>query len=154
RLLEDLEGLDWPEHIKKMQRDWIGRSEGARVHFRLPDHADASIEVFTTRPDTLFGATYMVLAPEHALVAQITTAEQQAAVRAYVDAAAHRSERARIAEAESKTGVFTGAYAENPVNGARIPVWIADYVLASYGTGAIMAVPGHDERDHAFARRF
>jgi leucyl-tRNA synthetase len=154
RLLEDLEGLDWPEHIKKMQRDWIGRSEGARVRFALPDHPDSEIEVFTTRPDTLFGATYMVLAPEHELVARISTPVQQQAVREYVAAAGRRSERARLAEAESKTGVFTGASALNPVTGERIPVWIADYVLASYGTGAIMAVPGHDERDHAFARRF
>ncbi len=154
RLLDDLEELDWPEHIKKMQRDWIGRSEGARVRFDLPDHAGESIEVFTTRPDTLFGATYMVLAPEHPLVAEISTPAQRAAVSAYVAEAARKSVRARMADAEDKTGVFTGAFATNPVNGARIPVWIADYVLASYGTGAIMAVPGHDERDWAFARKF
>ncbi len=153
RLLDELDDVDWPEHIKKMQRDWIGRSEGARVRFAVVDH-DAEIEVFTTRPDTLFGATYMVLAPEHALVEKITSAAQREAVRAYVDATARKSERARMADVESKTGVFTGAYARNPVNGARIPIWIADYVLAGYGTGAIMAVPGHDERDHAFARRF
>jgi leucyl-tRNA synthetase len=153
RLLDELADVDWPEHIKKMQRDWIGRSEGARVRFPLADHG-SEIEVFTTRPDTLFGATYMVLAPEHALVEKITTPAQREAVRAYVEATARKSERARIADADSKTGVFTGAHARNPVNGERIPVWIADYVLASYGTGAIMAVPGHDERDHAFARRF
>jgi leucyl-tRNA synthetase len=154
RLLEDLDELDWPENIKKMQRDWIGRSEGARVGFALPDHPGESIEVFTTRPDTLFGATYMVLAPEHPLVAKIVTAAQRAAVDAYVAQTARKSERSRIAEADDKTGVFTGAYAANPVNGARIPVWIADYVIASYGTGAIMAVPGHDERDWAFAKKF
>ncbi len=154
RLLEDLETLDWPEAIKKMQRDWIGRSEGARIRFTLPDHPDESIEVFTTRPDTLFGATYLVLAPEHPLVQKITAPEQRAAVAAYVDTAVKKSERARLAEAEKKTGVFTGASAEHPVNRQRIPVWIADYVLASYGTGAIMAVPAHDERDYAFAKTF
>jgi len=154
RLLSDLDELDWPEHIKKMQRDWIGRSEGARVRFTLPDHSKQSIEVFTTRPDTLFGATYMVLAPEHPLVAAITTPAQRGAVDAYVAEAARKSERSRMADADEKTGVFTGAYATNPVNDARIPVWIADYVLATYGTGAIMAVPGHDERDWAFAKRF
>jgi len=154
RLLEDLEDLDWPEHIKKMQRDWIGRSEGASVRFPLEGGVTAEIEVFTTRPDTLFGATYMVLAPEHPLVAQVTTDAQRAAVESYVEQSARKSERARTAGTEQKTGVATGAFATNPVNGERIPVWIADYVLASYGTGAIMAVPGHDERDHAFARTF
>jgi leucyl-tRNA synthetase len=154
RLLSDLDELDWPEHIKKMQRDWIGRSEGARVRFVLPDHTDKSIEVFTTRPDTLFGATYMVLAPEHPFVAAIATPAQRAAVDAYVAEAARKSERSRVAEGDEKTGVFTGAFALNPVNGARIPVWIADYVLSTYGTGAIMAVPGHDERDWAFAKKF
>jgi leucyl-tRNA synthetase len=153
RLLTDLEDLDWPEPIKKMQRDWIGRSEGARVRFALEGH-DETVEVFTTRPDTLFGATYMVLAPEHPLVDRITAPEQREAVEAYVAAAARKSERARMAEALDKTGVATGASAVNPVNGERIPVWIADYVLATYGTGAIMAVPGHDERDYAFARTF
>jgi leucyl-tRNA synthetase len=151
RLLADLDELDWPENIKKMQRDWIGRSEGARVKFALPDHPAESIEVFTTRPDTLFGATYMVLAPEHPLVPKIVTPAQRAAVSAYVAETARKSERSRIAEADDKTGVFTGAHATNPVNGARIPVWIADYVLATYGTGAIMAVPGQDERDWQFA---
>jgi leucyl-tRNA synthetase len=154
RLLADLDELDWPENIKKMQREWIGRSEGARVRFAVEGHAGREIEVFTTRPDTLFGATYMVLAPEHPLVEAITKPAQREAVRAYVAQAALRSERTRLAEAEEKTGVATGAHALDPVNGERIPVWIADYVLASYGTGAIMAVPGHDERDHAFATKF
>jgi leucyl-tRNA synthetase len=154
RLLEDLEELDWPEPIKKMQRDWIGRSEGAHVRFPVTGHPEVEIEVFTTRPDTLFGATYMVLAPEHPLVPKITTDEQRAAVDAYVERAARRSERARMTEGDEKTGVPTGAYAVNPVNGEQIPVWIADYVLAGYGTGAIMAVPGHDERDWAFAKTF
>jgi leucyl-tRNA synthetase len=154
RLIEDLDELDWPEPIKKMQRDWIGRSEGARVRFAVEGHPALSIEVFTTRPDTLFGATYMVLAPEHELVEKITTAAQRAEVEAYVEAARRRSERARMADAKEKTGVATGAFARNPANGARIPIWIADYVLAGYGTGAIMAVPGHDARDHEFARRF
>ena len=156
RLLDDLDLVDWPDHIKKMQVDWIGRSEGARVVFPLAGDAASSapIEVFTTRPDTLFGATYMVLAPEHPLVEDITTSEQRADVDEYVVASARKSERARMADADSKTGVFTGAYATNPVNGDQIPIWIADYVLISYGTGAIMAVPGHDTRDWAFAKRF
>jgi leucyl-tRNA synthetase len=154
RLLEDLADLDWPEPIKKMQREWIGRSEGARVRFALADHEDTTIEVFTTRPDTLFGATYMVLAPEHELVAVITRDDQRSQVEAYVNRTQRRSERARLTDAEEKTGVFTGAFATNPVNGEAIPIWIADYVLAGYGTGAIMAVPGHDERDYAFAKTF
>jgi leucyl-tRNA synthetase len=154
RLLEDLEGLDWPEPIKKMQRDWIGRSEGAHVRFAVVGHSDAEIEVFTTRPDTLFGATYMVLAPEHPLVAQLTTPAQRPAVDAYVERAARKSERTRQAELGEKTGVFTGALARNPADGREIPIWIADYVLAGYGTGAIMAVPGHDERDWTFAKTF
>jgi leucyl-tRNA synthetase len=154
RLLRDLDTLDWPENIKKMQREWIGRSEGARVRFPLEGHAGLEIEVFTTRPDTLFGATYMVLAPEHPLLEAITAPGQRDAVRAYAEGAARRSERIRLAEADDKTGVATGAFARNPVSGERIPVWIADYVLASYGTGAIMAVPGHDERDFAFATKF
>jgi len=153
RLLADLEDLDWPEPIKKMQRDWIGRSEGAMVRFSLADHT-GEIEVFTTRPDTLFGATYMVLAPEHPLVDRIIEAEQREAATAYVQAARRKSERSRVADAREKTGVATGAFAINPVNGERIPIWIADYVLASYGTGAIMAVPAHDERDFEFARSF
>ena len=154
RLLEDLELVDWPEHIVKMQRDWIGRSEGARVWFSVVGVEDERIEIFTTRPDTLFGATYMVLAPEHPLVDQVTTPEQLEAVREYVEATARKSERARVADVESKTGVFTGGYATNPVNGQDLPIWVADYVLISYGSGAIMAVPGHDERDYAFARAF
>jgi leucyl-tRNA synthetase len=154
RLIEDLEGLDWPEPIKKMQRDWIGRSEGAQVRFAVADHPDLEIEVFTTRPDTLFGATYMVLAPEHELVDRITTTDRRAAVVEYVEAAKRRSERARVADAKTKSGVATGAYAINPANGERVPVWIADYVLAGYGTGAIMAVPAHDERDFEFATAF
>ncbi|MBS1105002.1 MAG: leucyl-tRNA synthetase [Deltaproteobacteria bacterium] len=151
RLIADLDGVDWPEPIKKMQRDWIGRSEGAQLRFPVADHTDLAIEVFTTRPDTLFGATYMVLAPEHALVGVITTPAQRSAVAAYVEAAARRSERARVADAKTKTGVATGAFAVNPGSGERIPIWIADYVLAGYGTGAIMAVPAHDERDFEFA---
>ncbi|MEX2207748.1 MAG: leucine--tRNA ligase [Myxococcota bacterium] len=154
RLIEDLELVDWPEHIKKMQVDWIGRSVGARVFFALADHPGEQIEVFTTRPDTLFGATYMVLAPEHPLVAKIATPAQRGAVQPYVEATARKSERVRMADAKTKTGVDTGAFAVNPANGARIPVWVADYVLAGYGTGAIMAVPGHDPRDWAFARAF
>jgi leucyl-tRNA synthetase len=154
RLIEDLAEVDWPEHIVKMQHDWIGRSVGARVFFPLPDLPGESLEVFTTRPDTLFGATYMVLAPEHPLVEKLTTSKQRAAVRAYVEASARKSERARVADAKHKTGVDTGAFAQNPVNGARIPIWVADYVLASYGTGAIMAVPGGDARDWQFAKAF
>jgi len=154
RLIEDLEGLDWPEPIKKMQRDWIGRSEGAQVRFPLIADPERSIEVFTTRPDTLFGATYMVLAPDHPLVLEITTDAQRAAIDEYVEQTRRRSERARIADTSQKTGVFTGALARNPVNGAEIPIWIADYVLSTYGTGAIMSVPGHDERDWEFAHTF
>ncbi len=155
RLLDGLEGLDWPEGIKEMQRNWIGRSEGAEVKFAVKDH-DREITVFTTRPDTLFGCTYAVLAPEHELVAEITTAEQRAAVDAYCEMVATRSERDRVSEAVDavKSGVFTGAYVINPVNGEAVPVWIADYVLASYGTGAVFACPAHDERDHAFAKQF
>ncbi|MBO87137.1 MAG: leucine--tRNA ligase [Deltaproteobacteria bacterium] len=155
RLLDDLEGLDWPEGVLEMQRQWIGRSEGAQVRFSVQDHAESSFVVYTTRPDTLFGATYCVLAPEHSLVSTITTDAQKEAVDAYVDAARNRSDMERqVAAEKEKTGVFTGAYAINPVNGKPIPIWVADYVLASYGTGAIMAVPAHDARDHAFARKF
>jgi leucyl-tRNA synthetase len=153
RLLQDLDGLDWPESLKEMQRNWIGRSEGATVQFSVSG-SPSPIEVYTTRPDTLFGATYVVLSPEHPLVAEITTPEQQAAVEAYRSACANKSDLERTDLAKDKTGVFTGAYALNPVNGQKIPVWIADYVLMGYGTGAIMAVPAHDERDHAFARKF
>ena len=157
KLLDGLDGLDWPEPIKKMQRDWIGRSEGADVDFALvdpPDGVDPAIRVYTTRPDTLYGATYMVLAPEHPLVEQITSADRKEAVDAYVRSAAAKSDLLRTELAKEKTGVFTGAYAENPVNGEKIPIWIADYVLLSYGTGAIMAVPAHDQRDYEFATTF
>jgi leucyl-tRNA synthetase len=154
RLLNDLDTLDWSDAIKAMQRNWIGRSEGAEVDFALPATPGAAIRVYTTRPDTLYGATYMVLSPEHGLVDRITTPGQRAAVTAYQEAAARKSDFERTEVAKTKTGVFTGAYATNPVNNAKIPVWIADYVLASYGTGAIMAVPGHDERDFAFAKQF
>jgi leucyl-tRNA synthetase len=151
RLLADLDGLDWPESIKEMQRNWIGKSEGAEVDFAL---GDDTIRVFTTRPDTLFGATYMVLAPEHPLVDKIATPEQRAAVAAYREAAGRKSDLERTELAKEKTGVFTGAHAVNPVNGKKIPVWIADYVLWGYGTGAIMAVPAHDTRDFEFANTF
>ncbi|HEV2073580.1 MAG TPA: leucine--tRNA ligase [Thermomicrobiales bacterium] len=153
-LLNELDNLDWPERVKTMQRNWIGRSEGARLQFEL-ETGDA-LEVFTTRPDTVFGATFMVMAPEHPLVEKITTDEQREQVEAYVTKARNETEIERLSldEAKKKTGVFTGAYAVNPVNDERIPVWIADYVLMSYGTGAIMAVPAHDERDFAFARAF
>jgi len=150
RLLADLESVDWPEPIKEMQRNWIGRSEGAEVDFRLASGGGV-LRVFTTRPDTLFGATYMVLAPEHPLVGQITTKECRDAVKAYQETAARKSDLERTELAKKKTGVFTGAFAVNPVNGKQIPIWIADYVLISYGTGAIMAVPGQDERDWEFA---
>jgi leucyl-tRNA synthetase len=153
RLLADLDGLDWPEPVKLMQRNWIGRSEGANVAFKIEGFDDA-LEIYTTRPDTLFGVTYMVLSPEHPLVGKITTAGQKAAVAAYLETAARKSDLERTDLAKEKTGVFSGAYAINPVNGARIPVWIADYVLISYGTGAIMAVPAHDERDWEFAKTF
>jgi len=155
RLVEDLEGLDWPAGTLKMQRDWIGKSVGANVIFRVVGTGEP-IPVFTTRPDTLFGGTYVVLAPEHPLVARITTPAQRAAVGAYCEEVARRSERERTADAADapKTGVATGAYAVNPVNGAHVPVWVADYVLASYGTGAVFACPAHDERDWAFAKKF
>ncbi|GAF21209.1 LOW QUALITY PROTEIN: leucyl-tRNA synthetase [Bacillus sp. JCM 19047] len=151
RLLEDLEELDWPESLKDMQRNWIGKSEGAEVAFKIKGE---EVRVFTTRPDTLFGATYMVLAPEHKLVDQITTSEQKDAVETYKKQVSLKSDLERTDLAKEKTGAFTGAYAINPVNGEEIPVWIADYVLISYGTGAVMAVPGHDERDHEFATTF
>src|SRR5262249_38282574 len=152
RLVEDLEDLDWPQPIKDMQRNWVGRSEGAEVDFPVVlEHRSEVIRVFTTRPDTLFGATYMVLAPEHPLVDRISTPEQCEAVDAYREAAARKSDLDRTDLAKTKTGVFTGGYAVNPVNDQRIPIWIADYVLMGYGTGAIMAVPGHDQRDFEFA---
>jgi leucyl-tRNA synthetase len=151
RLAEELEGLDWPE-TKQKQRDWIGRSEGAQVRFRVKD-SDASLEVFTTRPDTLFGATYMVIAPDHPRTLELASAAQRDEVSAYVEATKRKSDLERTASKE-KTGVFTGAYAINPVSGTEIPIYTADYVLGAYGTGAIMAVPGHDERDFEFARKF
>jgi leucyl-tRNA synthetase len=153
RLLQDLDLLDWPDSLKEMQRNWIGRSEGAEVRFALVDSLE-TITVFTTRPDTLFGATFMVLAPEHPLVAKLTTAAQREAVSAYQKEISARSDLERTDLAKSKTGVFTGAYAVNPANQEKIPIWIADYVLMGYGTGAIMCVPAHDERDFAFARQF
>jgi leucyl-tRNA synthetase len=153
RLLTDLEPIDWSDSLKEMQRNWIGRSEGAELEFKI-DGCESSIRVFTTRPDTLFGATYMVLSPEHKLVAQVTTSQQAAAIRDYQHFAATKSDLERTELTKEKTGVWTGAYAINPVNAAKIPIWIADYVLATYGTGAIMAVPGHDERDFEFAQKF
>lgn len=153
RLIDDLNDVDWPENIKDMQRNWIGRSEGAEVTFNI-DGFDETFTVFTTRPDTLFGATYAVLAPEHPFVDKITTADQSAAVEAYLDEVKHKSDLERTDLAKDKSGVFTGAYAINPVNGEKMPIWIADYVLISYGTGAIMAVPAHDERDYEFAVKF
>ncbi|MFJ2044714.1 leucine--tRNA ligase [Paenibacillus taichungensis] len=153
RLLEDLEELDWSESIKDMQRNWIGKSTGAEVTFAIEGHEEV-IKVFTTRADTLFGASYAVLAPEHELVEVITTAEQREAIKAYQEQAARKSDLERTDLAKDKTGVFTGTYAINPVNGAKVPIWIADYVLAGYGTGAIMAVPGHDARDWEFAKQF
>ncbi|MGB6220104.1 leucine--tRNA ligase [Haloferula sp.] len=171
RLIDELEPLDWPDGIKALQRNWIGRSEGAEVQFEIElkrgttvpvvnpdgDHdrdGHATVTVFTTRPDTLFGATYMVLAPEHPLVAEITTAEQKEGVDAYIAECANKSDMDRGEANKDKTGIFTGAYAINPVNDEKIPVWIADYVMMGYGTGAIMAVPAHDERDFAFAKKF
>ena len=173
RLVEDLATLQWPESIKKMQQDWVGRSEGAEVDFFIGQEAsfkywmaarsksgfpksagEEAIRIYTTRPDTLFGATYMVLAPEHPLVDQLTTGENRARVDAYRQRVAETSEEDRIAGRGEKSGVFTGGFAVNPVTGEKIPIWIADYVLISYGTGAIMAVPGHDQRDLEFARAF
>jgi leucyl-tRNA synthetase len=153
RLIDELDGLDWPTSIKLLQRNWIGRSEGAEVHFPIADSSSV-ITVFTTRPDTLFGATYMVLAPEHRLVEEVTAEDQWTAVRAYREKTARKSDLERTDLAKDKSGIFTGGYAINPVNGERIPIWIADYVLLGYGTGAIMAVPAHDERDWEFARKF
>ncbi len=153
RLLEDLDSLAWPESVKLMQKNWIGRSEGASVLFRI-DGMEESLEVFTTRADTLFGATYMVISPEHPLVSALTTADNRGAVEAYLDEVAHKSDLERTDLAKEKTGVFSGSWAINPVNGEKIPIWIADYVLISYGSGAIMAVPAHDERDWEFAKKF
>jgi leucyl-tRNA synthetase len=152
-LLADLDHIDWPERIKTLQRNWIGRSEGAEAEFPIEGIAE-SLRVFTTRPDTIFGVTFMVLAPEHPLVEQITTPEQRAAVDAYVAQTRRETEIDRLSTERDKTGVFTGAYATNPLSGERVPIFIADYVLVTYGTGAIMGVPAHDERDNAFARRY
>lgn len=154
-LLAGLDDLDWPEGIKESQRNWIGRSEGASVFFQVKDSVER-IEIFTTRPDTLYGCTYLVLAPEHPLVTTLTTSEHAEAVQKYCADAANRSERDRTTEAADaeKTGVFTGAFCINPIDGKEVPIWVADYVLASYGTGAMFACPAHDERDHAFARKF
>ncbi len=161
RLLNDLDGIDWSHSLKEMQRNWIGRSEGAHVDFAVAKwgapaafYPARKITVFTTRPDTLFGATYLVLSPEHPLVPHIITGEQSEAVSKYRDEVARKSDLERTELSKDKTGVFTGTCAVNPVNGVQIPIWIADYVLVSYGTGAIMAVPGHDERDLEFAKKF
>jgi len=153
RLLDGLDDLDWPQSTLEMQRNWIGRSEGAEVNFEIENSNDI-IKVFTTRPDTLFGVTYLVLAPEHPLVMQITTNEQYEQVKKYIEESAKKSDLERTELSKEKTGVFTGCYAINPANKKRIPIWIADYVLGHYGTGAIMAVPAHDERDHEFAKQF
>ncbi|MFL2118512.1 leucine--tRNA ligase [Marinilactibacillus psychrotolerans] len=153
RLLEDLEEVDWPEHIKDMQRNWIGKSEGANVLFQIKD-TELEFTVFTTRPDTLFGATYAVLAPESELIEQITSEDQKEAVETYIKEVSVKSDLERTDLNKDKTGVFTGAYAINPVTGKEMPIWIADYVLASYGTGSIMAVPAHDERDWDFAKKY
>ena len=153
RLLEDLETVDWPDHVKEMQRHWIGRSDGAEIVFRVAGH-DASFEVFTTRPDTLFGCTFCVLAPEHPLVARITTDDRSRSVESYVADAAAKTDLQRTDLAKQKSGVFTGAHAEHPVTGEPLPIWVADYVLLSYGAGAIMGVPGQDERDWELAERY
>ena len=173
RLENDLDDLDWHEGIKALQRNWIGRSQGAEVDFFIGSESDfegwktarrtagfprrpgpESLRIYTTRPDTLYGATYMVIAPEHPFVKRLTTPEHAATVQAYCDAAAHKSDRDRTELAKEKTGVFIGAHAINPINNALMPIWVADYVLSSYGTGAIMAVPAHDERDFEFAQQF
>ena len=153
RLLKGLENIDWSDSIKETQRNWIGRSEGAEMHFRIDGRDDIDLEIFTTRADTVFGVTFMVLAPESKYVAQLTTPEQKAAVDEYLESIKHRTERERMID-KKVTGVFSGSYAVNPLSGKKVPVWISDYVLAGYGTGAIMAVPAHDSRDYAFARHF
>ena len=152
RLLADLDKLDWPEKVKKMQADWIGKSYGAEVDFKL-ENSEEKITVYTTRPDTLYGATFMVLAPEHAMAKSLATDETRADVEAYIQMAANKSSVDRL-QGKEKTGVFTGSYAINPLNGAKVPIWLSDYVLADYGTGAIMCVPAHDDRDFAFATKF
>src|SRR6202045_2503814 len=154
RLVDDLEEIDWPEPIKLMQRNWVGRSEGAELAFPVDDHPGKEVRFFTTRPDTVFGVSFMVLAPEHPLVAEITTAAQQGAVEEYVAQARRQSEIERLSTVKEKTGVFTGAYAYNPFTRKNIPIWIADYVLMGYGTGAIMGAPGEDQRDYEFASKY
>ncbi|HSO58841.1 MAG TPA: leucine--tRNA ligase, partial [Paenisporosarcina sp.] len=153
RLIADLDDLDWPESIKDMQRNWVGRSEGAQLTFKVVG-TDYSFQAFTTRPDTIFGATYAVLAPEHPLVKELTSEDKRQDVASYIESVKLKSDLERTDLAKSKTGVFTGAYAINPVSGEKMPIWIADYVLATYGTGAIMAVPAHDDRDYEFAKQF
>jgi len=154
RLLEGLDRIDWSESIKDIQRNWIGKSKGAMISFAIDGHSDITLDVFTTRPDTVFGVCFMTYAPEHEAVMKITTPEQKDEVKRYVEYAVNRSERERMTEVKKVSGVFTGAYAINPFSGEKIPIWVADYVLAGYGTGSVMAVPGHDARDHAFAKHF
>ena len=154
RLIEDLNDIDWPENIKEQQRNWIGRSVGASIRFKVAEKENLEIEVFSTRPDTIFGATGMVLAPELDIVKELTTPEQKQVVEAYISKVAHKSDLERTDLAKEKTGVFTGSYVVNPVNGKKVPIWIADYVLATYGTGAVMVVPAHDDRDYEFAKKF
>lgn len=153
RLLQGLKTLDWPQPLKDSQEYWIGKSQGAQVRFNVDGH-DEIVEVFTTRPDTIFGATFMVLAPENPLVETITTAEQKAEVDSYIEETSKKSERDRMADVKNVSGAFTGSYALNPFSGERMPIYISDYVLMGYGTGAVMAVPAHDERDHRFAKKF
>ena len=152
RLLDDLDTLDWPESIKTSQRNWIGRSSGAEISFKVD--ANNEIEVFTTRPDTIFGATYLVLAPEHPVVDLIVTEDQKKEINKYKETALSKSDLERQENQKNKTGVFTGSYAINPMSKSKIPIWVSDYVLYGYGTGAIMAVPAHDERDFEFANKF
>ena len=156
RLLRGLDELDWPEKVKTMQRNWIGRSEGVQATFTAVDKEgrEHPVEIFTTRPDTLFGATYLVLAPEHPLVEKLVSADLAREVAAYVDRARNVSDQDRTSTKKEKTGLFLGVHARNPVNGEQVPIWVADYVLIGYGTGAIMAVPAHDDRDYEFAGKF
>ena len=153
RLLEDLDDLDWPESLKDMQRNWIGRSEGASINFDV-ENSNAQIEVFTTRPDTTYGTTFLVLSPEHELVDEITTDDKKEAIKQYQEEAAKKSDLERTGLSKEKSGVFTGAYAINPLSGEKAQIWIADYVLSTYGTGAVMAVPSGDQRDYEFAKAF
>src|SRR5690606_7191901 len=152
RLLQDLELVDWPENLKEMQRNWIGKSSGAMIDFEVAG-SDAKFRIFTTRPDTLYGATYAVLSPEHPLVLEITTEDELDSVKKYIQTTKMKSELDRISD-KTKTGVFTGAYAKHPITGKLLPIWIADYVLVNYGTGAVMAVPAHDSRDYDFAMKY